>query len=341
MNGKVSSCWLTLNRACNLNCHWCYAKNATKQNMAASNAIKVIDFLPQIGVESIILIGGEPTVYQDLPLILQEGKKNQLDIGIVTNGVRLKDDRYLSLLIEKGVSHFGVSLKGYNRSSFIETTGYDRYDDVLYSIFNLAQSGIPFSVSFVLTKDNIPNIHLGIADAIKAVAKRVRLSFCYDFEVCRSDVCTIENPFTLAKLFMQYYPMINEACGGNMGLFQSLPFCVWDPQFIELLDSRNQLTSVCQVLQRNGLVIDTDMSIIPCNAMYDYKIGVFGTDFNDGKSFNEYWNSKDIVGFYNKLRALPDVTCEKCKTYQNCGGGCVSNWFNYSFEELMSMKDNA
>ena len=78
MNGKVSSCWLTLNRACNLNCHWCYAKNATKQNMAASNAIKVIDFLPQIGVESIILIGGEPTVYQDLPLILQEGKKISL-----------------------------------------------------------------------------------------------------------------------------------------------------------------------------------------------------------------------------------------------------------------------
>lgn len=338
MNGKVSTCWLTVNRACNLSCHWCYAKNAKVQDMLLDNAYKVIDFLPEIRVHDLILIGGEPTVYKNLPDVVSRAKEKNLETGIVTNGIALKNKEYLQELIDCGASHFGVSLKGYNRQSFIDTTGYDQYDNALCAISNLSESGIPFSVSFVLTKENIPHIHQGVADAIYAGAKRVRLSFCYDFEACRSDVCAVENPFTLAKLFQEWYPSIHEACNGNMGVFQSLPFCVFDTEFIQLLDKRNQLTSVCQVLQKSGLVIDTDMSIIPCNAMYDFKIGQFGQDFCDADSFQRYWTSEPIEDFFCKLRAAPDETCVACDTYANCGGGCVSNWFNYSFKDLMSMK---
>ena len=43
MNGKVSTCWLTINRACNLNCHWCYAKNATIQDMHIDDAFSIIN----------------------------------------------------------------------------------------------------------------------------------------------------------------------------------------------------------------------------------------------------------------------------------------------------------
>lgn len=294
--------------------------------------------LPKIDVHDIILIGGEPTVYSRLPDVLSKAKENGIEVGIVTNGVALKNKTYLQKLIDCGASHFGISLKGFDRQSFIDTTGQDQYENVLCAISNLSSSGIPFSVSFVLTKENIPHIYKGVSDAVQAGARRVRLSFCYDFEACRTDVRAVENPFALASLFQEHYPTINDACHGNLGLFQSLPFCVFDPQFVELLDSRNQLTSVCQVLQKNGLVIDTDLSIIPCNAMYDFKIGQFGQQFFDSESFHNYWTSEPVEGFYNKLRALPDEACVTCKSCSNCGGGCVSNWFNYSFEELMRMK---
>lgn len=340
MNGKVSSCWLTINRACNLNCQWCYAKNATVQDMEIQDATKIIEFLPTIDVHDIILIGGEPTVYKDLVQVLERSKENGIEVGIVTNGIALKNESYLSRLAEAGVSHFGVSMKGFDRQSYIETTGKDGYQDVLTAISNLSKTEIPFSVSFVMTEENISKIHLGVADVIKAGAKRVRLSFCYDFEACRTDVRAVRNPFVLAKLFEENYPAINEACNGNMGLFQSLPFCVFNQEFVETLNNRNQLTSVCQVLQKNGLVFDTDLSIIPCNAMYDFKIGRFGESFNDAESFYTYWNGKEIEEFYCKLRALPDAACTKCDSCANCGGGCVSNWFNYSFDELMKMKNN-
>ena len=337
MTGKVSSCWLTINRGCNLNCSWCYAKNAKSNDMKLSDAYKIIDFLPQIGVTDLILIGGEPTVYKDLNQVLLFAKKHNIDTGVVTNGVKLKDRDFLSKLIDSGASHFGISQKGFDRNSYYQTTSRDAYEDVLTAISNLSETGIPFSVSFVLTKENIPSIHLGIIDAINAGAKRVRLSFCYDFEACRSDVCAVENPYALAKLFEENYGKINAACSGNFGLFQSMPFCVWDRAFIDLLDRRNQLTSVCQVLQKSGLVIDTDLSIIPCNAMYDFVIGKFGVDFSDSSSFEQYWNGDQISKFYNKLRALPDASCAECDLCINCGGGCISNWFNYSFSQLKIM----
>lgn len=341
MYGKISTCWLTINRACNLKCHWCYAKNAPIQDMQLQDAKSVIDFLPQIGVKDLVLIGGEPTIYKYLNDLLLEAKTCNISTGIVTNGVVLKNKEYLNRLIDSGVSHFGVSLKGYNRDSFCETTDCDCYTDVLTAITNLSKAGIPFSVSFVLTEDNICNIHLGIKDALNAGAKRIRLSFCYDFEVCRSDEHTSPNPHKLAALFQQYYPLMNDACNGNLGLFQSLPFCVFDQEFIDLLDRRNQLTSVCQVLQKSGLVIDTDLSIIPCNAMYDFKIGRFGSDFYNEETFEAFWSSQHISHFYDKLRALPDLACAMCESYANCGGGCVSNWFNYSFSELKELKKHS
>ena len=72
--------------------------------------------------------------------------------------------------------------------------------------------------------------------------------------------------------------------------------------------------------------------------MYDYKIGKFGENFWDNNSFNDFWNGKEVVEYYNKLRALPSQECAACKQYKYCGGGCLSNWFSYSFDKLKEMR---
>lgn len=337
MYGKVTNCWLTVNRACNLGCHWCYAKNADLQDMNLNQAKKVIDFLSSIDVKKITLIGGEPTIYKDICEIIQESKFKGIKIGMVTNGIALKDAVFLSKLIDCGLSSIGLSLKGYDRQSFIDTTGRDCYLDVLDAIRVISSTNIIFSVAFVLTRDNIEYIHKGISDAIQAGAKRIRLSFCYDFDACRTNKKAIENPYLLARLFEKQYPIINEVSNGNFSLFQSLPLCVWNEEFINMLSEKSQLTSICQVLSKSGLIFDTDLSVIPCNAMYDYKIGLFERDFYNKTTFEEYWNGEAVTSFYDKLRSVPDNECLNCSGYSHCGGGCVSNWFNYSFSELREM----
>lgn len=338
MYGTVNTSWITLNRACNLDCEWCYAKNAKIDEMNISDAIEILHFLKTINVSNVTLIGGEPTIYKDLIPLLNMARDNNIHAGIVTNGIALKNKEYLERLIDAGLNGIGLSCKGYNRDSFIQTTGKDMYFDVLKAISNLSETGVPFSVAFVLTKDNIRHIYKGINDVVAAGAKNVRLSFCYDFDACRSSVSALDNPFELAKEFQNCYKEIELASHGNLNLFQSLPLCVWDKDFILELESKNQISSVCQLLRKSGLIFDCDLSIIPCNAMYDYKIGEFKESFYDADSFNDYWNSQKIITFYNKLRAVPDLECTTCQLYKKCAGGCVSNWFNYSFNDLKKMK---
>ena len=53
---KVNGCWLTLNRACNLRCTWCYAAGTefdAQRNMDPNLAHELIDVIGVLGAKSI------------------------------------------------------------------------------------------------------------------------------------------------------------------------------------------------------------------------------------------------------------------------------------------------
>jgi radical SAM protein with 4Fe4S-binding SPASM domain len=105
------------------------------------------------------------------------------------------------------------------------------------------------------------------------------------------------------------------------------------------MEDRNQLSSICQLLMKSGLILDTDLNVLPCNAMPMVKLGRYGVDFFDAQSLCDFWNSKEISEFYNRIRAVPSEKCVECDMYPRCGGGCISQWFNYSIDELMNYKN--
>lgn len=334
MYGDVGICWLNLNRKCNLNCEWCYAKNAEDQEISVEDAYKIMDFLVEINIKHLTLIGGEPTVYKNLDKILRYARKKNINAGIVTNGVRLADEAYLKYLIECGLKDVGLSLKGYSQDSFRATTGVDCYSMALQAIKNLKQLNVQFSVSFVISKDNIKNVSYGIRDAYSYGASSFNFGFCADFEACRTKNVSIDNPFLLAQEFEKYYKDIDLASNGKFVLHQTLPLCVWNKEIIEMLISKHQIRSSCQLLRKNGLIFGTDLSVIPCNSMYDYRLGKFGQDFWDARSFRDFWNSEKVNTFYSKLTSIPDAECGVCEGWKLCGGGCVANWFNYNFRNM-------
>lgn len=225
MYGKVGICWLNLNRKCNLKCSWCYAKNADDQEVSINDAYRIIDFLADAKVSHLTLIGGEPTVYRDLDKVLYYAHEKNINVGIVTNGVRLSEKKYLEHLIECGLKDVGLSLKGYNQLSFKNTTGVDSYSDALLGIKNLKDLNVPFSVSFVISKDDIKHVSAGIRDARMHGAESFNFGFCANFEACRTDNISIENPFILAKEFEKYYSDIDSASNGKFVLHQTLQRC--------------------------------------------------------------------------------------------------------------------
>lgn len=340
---KYKICWLTLNRACNLQCKWCYAKDTKylkSDDMDIKTAKDIIDICSELKIPHITLIGGEPTIYPHLKEVILYCNSKSISCGIVTNGIKLADKDFLNSMLEINQKSFSISLKGENKDTFKTITGKDMFDTTLKGISNCLKSGINPTVSMVLTEENIDTFIEGVKTLKDIGVKRFHFSFCYEFAVntdCKKQLRE-NNPKKLVKKFIEHYPELDQITEGNFVLFESLPLCIWDMDFINLMDNKNQIKTVCQLLHRSGLIFDSKGNLLPCNAMPSIKLGELYNDFSTAKELLEFSETLTIKKTYNKLCSVPDVICLECANYDNCGGGCVCHWTNYNFETLQKME---
>ena len=64
---NLSTVWITVNRACNFRCKWCYAECSEykiEDDMPLELAKRIADLSINAGAKHIILIGGEPTMWK-------------------------------------------------------------------------------------------------------------------------------------------------------------------------------------------------------------------------------------------------------------------------------------
>ncbi len=73
-----------------------------------------IDKLHDIGIPHMVFTGGEPTLREDLPVLIEHAQKRELVSGLVTNGRKLKDKTYLQSLIDAGLDHIQITVESHN-----------------------------------------------------------------------------------------------------------------------------------------------------------------------------------------------------------------------------------
>jgi molybdenum cofactor biosynthesis enzyme MoaA len=107
---------VTLTLKCNNNCTFCPRKDYLK--IIACGSLKEIyqdTTETRRRANKIILSGGEPTVFKELwstlDLCRQKGFR---EVGIITNGRRLKDMDFAMRLTQAGIKDFAISLYSYN-----------------------------------------------------------------------------------------------------------------------------------------------------------------------------------------------------------------------------------
>ncbi len=342
---KINTCWITVNRECNLRCDWCYAKKTKfekKDEINYDDACKIVDLVSELNVKTIILIGGEPTLYSHIFELVKYIKNKNIRVVIVTNGILLSNENILKKYILLNVDSFSVSLKASSDEKYKELTGFNCFHLVMKAIKNLSYNKQKFSVSTVITLENINDFLDGLVLAKNNGANFFSLSFCYNFDTngsSKKEFLKKNNPYLLAKKYEERYSEIcDKLKGSSFSLEQTLPACVWKKEILDKMNKDHHLRSICQLLKGNGILFDTDMSLIPCNAMYELKYGKYGIDFFDKRSLVEYLESEYVREIFKKLRGIPSKKCLICDISSNCGGGCVTNWTNYSFDELKNME---
>lgn len=291
-------------------------------------------------------MGGEPTCYNNLIKAINLCKRLEISTVLVTNGIKLADGNYVRQLRNAGLNRISLSLKGIDNYDFLDVTGIDSFNSVLKAIENLSNDVIPFSISMVLSPTNISSFTKGVIAARTIGARHFSFSFCYDFSALNNDSIATErydfdkNIFRVIDEFINQYDELCIILDNDFTLSQSFPLCAWPEEFITQMANKHQLRSVCQLLRHSGLIFDIGFNIIPCNAMYQLILGKYREDFSNVDDFKVFWRSTKVEEVFNRLRSLPSIKCKSCKWLSLCGGGCISHWFNFNFDEFEQARDD-
>jgi sulfatase maturation enzyme AslB (radical SAM superfamily) len=137
---------VVLGDACNAGCSFCVAclkHKSTNLKIDANFKEKLRFAIKEMGVKEILLLGGEPTIYNTLfdAIHIAKGYKELNKICVTTNGQRLKDYTYLKKLMESGVTNVNLSVMSPRALEQLKYNGgrFSLSEDDLERIYRVAK----------------------------------------------------------------------------------------------------------------------------------------------------------------------------------------------------------
>jgi len=147
---------LALTFRCQNDCLHCYVGGPHKtEEMNTENWKRVLNKMKELGIFIATFTGGEPTLREDLPELIAHAQKIGIVTGLVTNGRRLKDRDFVSILEKAGLDFAQVTLESSNpeiHDQMTESKG--SWQETIEGIRNLIPTTIYTTTNTTLTKLN-------------------------------------------------------------------------------------------------------------------------------------------------------------------------------------------
>lgn len=133
---------LSVTNRCNLRCPGCYALPDNSVDDGIDSIVKVAS---NANGKGLVLMGSEPTMRDDLNVLIKELSAFKKPVSIYTNGIRLSDEKYLAGLEEAGLFRIVLSL---HLPSYV---GKKAFNTKLKAIENISKTSVGLDyVSFSL-----------------------------------------------------------------------------------------------------------------------------------------------------------------------------------------------
>ncbi len=152
---------LGVNTGCNSRCRYCSFWRQDHQDLAFELIRKFFRGIVALGGRgpTVNVVGGEPTMRDDLPLILAEGTGLGLNMVVTSNGYRLAENAYARQVVGAGISQVVLSLDGFEQTNdeLRREGGYRLVRAALATIRDLAP-GVNLGLLSVVSGRNISEL---------------------------------------------------------------------------------------------------------------------------------------------------------------------------------------
>ncbi|MHA1785251.1 MAG: radical SAM protein [Candidatus Helarchaeota archaeon] len=304
---------LALTYRCNNKCEHCYNESSNKKEMTTEQWKQVIDKLYEIGVPHVTFTGGEATLRDDLIDLIKHCEKVGVICGLISNGRKLKDRKYVDQLVEAGLDYFQITIESYDPKIHDKMVGVNgAWEETLEGIKNaiatpiytltnttittLNASGIDKTIDFLgnLERDN-QRLEQFAMNSLIYSGKAVKVGS--ELGIKEEDIGDIVD-LVRAK-----------AEENNMRFIWYTPteYCVFNPLQHGLGVKRCSAASI-------SMCVEPDGSVIPCQSYYK-SVGNILKD-----NWNKIWYSNLFKGIRN--RKFIQDKCKGCVDLEICGGGC-------------------
>ena len=151
----------SITSSCNLHCAGCYSRSNHQtvdakpvNQLKADEWLKIFDEASKLGINFILLAGGEPLLRLDV--IKAAGKVQDIMFPIFSNGTFL-DDKYFEILGKYRNLVPIMSIEG-NKEVTDKRRGNGVYDKLIHNMNELKDRGLIFGASVTVTKENINEV---------------------------------------------------------------------------------------------------------------------------------------------------------------------------------------
>ncbi|MHA1260226.1 MAG: PqqD family peptide modification chaperone [Candidatus Heimdallarchaeaceae archaeon] len=294
---------LALTYRCNNKCTKCYVENSREINELTTEEWKaVLDKLWDIGIPHVTFTGGEPTLREDLPQLVDYAEELGIITGLITNGRKLKDSA--------GIDHFQITLESFDEKIHDQLCGVKgAWKETVEGIKNVVPTPVYVMTNTTLTPYNIEKIE----KTIEFLDSLGIDHFAANGIIKSGGGKQADLALTLEQLDKTITTIQNKAAELNMGFIWYSPtrYCEFNPLDRGL--GMKQCTAA-----RIAMAIEPDGMVLPCQSYFEPLGNILTT------RWKRIWNHK-ISKSLRKMKYLPEE-CLDCPEKEICGGGCPLNY---------------
>ncbi|MGA1866895.1 MAG: radical SAM protein [Thermoplasmatota archaeon] len=300
---------LALTYGCSNDCIHCYNETKDKKELSTDQWKKILKKLWDLGIPHIVFTGGEPTLREDLPELIEYAEDLGQITGLNTNGRKLKDGGYLKGLMDTGLDHVQITLASHDESVHERITrAKGSHRETVQAIRNCLNAGIYLVTNTTIMEENEQTVLDTVSFLKDLGVKHIAVN-----SLIRSGKGKSAKGLEPAKLcsILEKGRDMGRLSGFEFRWYSPTPYCRLNPMSMGL---GIRQCSACRL----NMAVEPDGSVIPCQSYYK----PLGNILRDG--WKDIWEHE----LCRKVRERVELPkeCSGCDLLAVCGGGCPLSW---------------